>query len=983
MTAMVLIVTGLTRAFRVLCHWVPRTLIRLSPPLASILYLGHFYIFAQALGLLWTFGVSMLAAMAMHLVTTMFIDADGKAGLVVALFTAQPLKTLAVTFIYYAVCRIIIIFSGTMWTVMWETYHGYPTMRMMLLGRHFKSLVNGAKSEKPVADTSSSPPASPPKDVHKFESSSSPISPDMLKFERQLTPPVCFVHAYAERRSLVLTTPLVVLIVMNLSMLVGQAVCEGHIDDRCYGMPFFNPTARANRILRFVLFVAMLQWVQAWTALFPMWHEALLKSKTWGATLVSWTLLFGLAPASVLRLSTWLLRPAGTGVSQQLMFGLRHFFVDAVLVTCWTFWLLFASMMLLDREHLSRAGFSLRRIADESAWQMLTGSLKFTLVVWQMVSFVRGCAKLGFAHAQSDWIFGSILYPWLLAFTWTITFVLVAITRSGVSVPLALAGIALGTLASNVAAFAICSFAGRGEHPLVVSILGVYIGRQLFRTVRGLWRRHKEHAVVGDKEPAEKLSKQSSRKGGSVDFSVADDASSATERSMAGAAVRTLIMICFTFVGVLTGCVLLGGLQQRTGLMLDDVMSWNSIPGGIEIINTHVSRMSLLQQLNTSTGAKTIDPAEVALPPGTSPRYAVCGHTWHGLSLLDYALLAETSYFSPTEKNDLLALFRVLMPNKNITLRAPPPLSSRRWLELRVTTCVDATKSMGSARGCSSVTVVAISGTDPSRFTDYAENLRMWTEPVSLQILSTLFPTVRTWPRDTTGEWISLMHNVIRSMAIQDDRWHYQEILEHVRQKPADEVVVLTGHSLGGGMALVVGGLTGRLAVALQPPGVFHSMAKHQTHNSAGGREIGDTAVHQKSVTLKFEGDWVQHFDDHGGLVQTMSCDRSHQGVQLACHMLEGAVCHLLRHCGDSEQRFASCRHEYAPDSAVRVIMLSLWASLRRNWRASTWKALDAYASLGPALHTSLCVSVVAGLRPGHLALLRRRLTNERQHTRA
>jgi len=700
-----------------------------------------------------------------------------------------------------------------------------------------------------------------------------------------------------------------------------------------------------------------------------MWHEVLLKSKSWCATLCSWTLLFGLAPASFFRFSAWLFRPAGTGVSQQLMFGLRHFFVDAVLVTCWTFWLLFASSMLLDRHHLSAAGFSLRRIADESAWQILTGSLQFTLVVWQMVSFARGCIKLGFAHAQSDWIFCTILFPWLLAFTWTITFVLVAITRSGVSVPLALAGIALGTLASHVAAFAICSFVDRGQHLLLVNILGVYIGRQLFHLVRGLQRRGSNADPAANKP-------SSLHRRGSVDFAVPNHASSATERSMAGAAVRTMIMICLTFVSVLTGCVLLGGLQQRTGLLLDDVMSWNSSPGGIEIINSHVSRMSLLQQLNTSAGAKTIDPAEVALPPGTTPRYAVCGHTWHGLSLLDYALLAQTSYFNPSEKNDLPALLRVLMPHKNIILKAPPPLSSRKWLELRVTSCAEGAKSTGSATGCSSVTVIAISGTDPSRFTDYAENLRMWTEPVSLQILSTLFPTVRTWPRDTTAEWIGLMHNVMRNMAIQDNRWHYQEILEHVRQKPADEVVVLTGHSLGGGMALVVGGLTGRFAVALQPPGIFHSMAKHQTH-----REIGDIAVHRRSVTLKFEGDWVQHFDEHGGLVQTMSCDRSHQGVQLACHMLEGAVCHLVRHCGDSEQRFASCSHEYAPDSAVRVVMLSLWASLKRTWRASTWKALDAYASLGRALHTALCVSVVAGVRQGYFAVLRKRLANERQHT--
>ena len=34
-------------------------------------------------------------------------------------------------------------------------------------------------------------------------------------------------------------------------------------------------------------------------------------------------------------------------------------------------------------------------------------------------------------------------------------------------------------------------------------------------------------------------------------------------------------------------------------------------------------------------------------PGGAPPRYAACGHRWHGLSLLDYALLSELSYFDP------------------------------------------------------------------------------------------------------------------------------------------------------------------------------------------------------------------------------------------------------------------------------------------------------------------------------------------------
>lgn len=62
---------------------------------------------------------------------------------------------------------------------------------------------------------------------------------------------------------------------------------------------------------------------------------------------------------------------------------------------------------------------------------------------------------------------------------------------------------------------------------------------------------------------------------------------------------------------------------------------------------------------------------------------------------------------------------------------------------------------------------------------------------------------------------------------------------------------MVTGHSLGGAIALVVGALTDRLAVAIQPPGVFYSLAKHE----AAQRSHGE--LHQRSVSLVFEGDWI------------------------------------------------------------------------------------------------------------------------------
>merc|ERR1740121_140100 len=106
------------------------------------------------------------------------------------------------------------------------------------------------------------------------------------------------------------------------------------------------------------------------------------------------------------------------------------------------------------------------------------------------------------------------------------------------------------------------------------------------------------------------------------------------------------------------------------------------------------------------------------------------------------------------------------------------------------------------------------------------------------------------------------IHRVIKWMDLQDDHWHYREILEHVRGHPTDREVVITGHSLGGGIALVVGALSGRQAVAIQPPGLYHALPKHKEHNSAPG--FGRN-LHQNSVSLVVESDMISNFDGHGG----------------------------------------------------------------------------------------------------------------------
>jgi len=427
-------------------------------------------------------------------------------------------------------------------------------------------------------------------------------------------------------------------------------------------------------------------------------------------------------------------------------------------------------------------------------------------------------------------------------------------------------------------------------------------------------------------------------------------------------AVRVLLLICGSFLSILTSCVLLGGLQQRSGFFIEDLVWWQAAEDrkSIEIVNAGASVLTL-----GAKGAPEDEDAADVLPTAVlasneTRRYAVCGHTWHGLQLVDYAFLALTAYISPSEKNAMPELLRHLFPQMEVSIRElQREEQQRRWLEFQVRRC-EPQKGYWPSRQegtCRNLTVVSVSGTDISRIADYAENLRMWTEPVSLAILTTIFPTIRIWARDSAALVIRTIHDILGGLGLADNQWHYSEILEHVRSLPRDQEVVVTGHSLGGGIALVVGALADRQAVAIQPPGVYHSLAKHEAQQRSF---LGGQALHQRSVSLVFEGDWIQNFDGHGGLVQTMLCDQTRKSIAVGCHLLEGAICHLLRHCGDDAGRFGSCRHEYQPGNTAWNIAQFVWEFLRASFQSSYF-----HSDFQPTLVVAMGVSMVVVLRHG------------------
>merc|ERR1719356_1889731 len=66
-----------------------------------------------------------------------------------------------------------------------------------------------------------------------------------------------------------------------------------------------------------------------------------------------------------------------------------------------------------------------------------------------------------------------------------------------------------------------------------------------------------------------------------------------------------------------------------------------------------------------------------------------------------------------------------------------------------------------------------------------------------------------------------------------------------------------------------------------------------------------------------------------------MYCDQSDKSIAVGCHLIEGAICHLLRHCGDEAKRWATCKHEYTPSSTALVAAKSLVDIIFNSWQVS------------------------------------------------
>lgn len=180
-------------------------------------------------------------------------------------------------------------------------------------------------------------------------------------------------------------------------------------------------------------------------------------------------------------------------------------------------------------------------------------------------------------------------------------------------------------------------------------------------------------------------------------------------------------------------------------------------------------------------------------------------------------------------------------------------------------------------------TVVTIRGTKTPL--DYILDLDLWSGALMQQVFSNLLltgpPVSAFLGSETARQWFK------------GKKVHYASVWEYLHHQHLwhhpEKLMYITGHSLGGGIANLLGAEFGLPSIAFSPPGV---------HSTAELLEIDPVRLQALALDVIPDGDPVVRTGNHGTVQLPIAC-ADHWP---RCHRIFNSVCELFDTCGDQAQ---------------------------------------------------------------------------------
>jgi len=266
------------------------------------------------------------------------------------------------------------------------------------------------------------------------------------------------------------------------------------------------------------------------------------------------------------------------------------------------------------------------------------------------------------------------------------------------------------------------------------------------------------------------------------------------------------------------------------------------------------------------------------------------GQSGQGLSIGDFALLSSLAYESP---HTLEASLQHFFPGWKLKYER---IAQEKEINGTSKTADDWTTFFEFANEDESVSVVAIRGTDSTL--DILSDINLWAPAAFLQLF------------ELVGPWMSIgVSQAIAYLVLKPLDQYYNQLMSHTatqQKKHPERTWYMTGHSLGGGLAKLVGGQLGIEAITFMAPGVERTLYLSLNQAQEKATETINTLL-RHAVTIQPRNDLVSRVDSQVGTVLPVECSKD----PLTCHSLyTGAVCDLFNRCG-------SMREKDAPEVAL------------------------------------------------------------------
>ena len=268
----------------------------------------------------------------------------------------------------------------------------------------------------------------------------------------------------------------------------------------------------------------------------------------------------------------------------------------------------------------------------------------------------------------------------------------------------------------------------------------------------------------------------------------------------------------------------------------------------------------------------TVDNAH--LVSNQAPRYPICQTTWTSvnLSIADLGYLSYVAYQENWDKESLEKTINGYFFNRKT-----------QWNVLYASK--ENPRFYHVLETSEQVNVIGIRGAQSTK--EWIRYLNLWSEIVSYQVTSMLLPAQQL-PQSLVTSFVSaasfletLLHHNNADFVIGAIESY---ITEHFINGTFHHVL-LTGHSMGGGLAKIIGSRMGFSAVSFASPGEVYIHRKMGF--KLGNAQRQTTSVVSRSNTVT----WI---DRPGGLIQHIDCNAS---GHVGCHSIVNMYCELKIGC--------------------------------------------------------------------------------------